>query len=315
MIDKILNSNFYKFIFFLLTIVMNTFLIHSSKIKNNIKVCLCTVGKQENNYILDFIKFYKKYGVDKIFLYDNNDINSERFEEIISEYIENNYVKIFNYRGKSKKQLFIYDHCYKLNKKNYDWLIFYDIDEFIFLKNIKNIKEFLVKKKFTKCKSIYLNWIVHTDNNLLYYENESVFNRFPAIYKNKDYCVGKSIVRGNISNFHSYSTHSLDIKIPKCNGFGNMIKLERIRYCSKPDFKYYYINHYQYKSTEEFINKIQKGDCLSGDGNKYKLQKIRRYFYVNQINIEKINLIQNKTGLNISYYYKKIKKKFHSSIL
>lgn len=293
-------------------IFMNNFLIQSSKIKSNIKVCLCTVGKQENNYILDFIKFYKKYGVDKIFLYDNNDINSERFEEVISEYIENNYVKIFNYRGKSKKQLFIYDHCYNLNKKNYDWLIFYDIDEFIYLKNIKNIKEFLVKKKFKKCKSIYLNWIVHTDNNLLYYKNVSVFNRFPATYKNKDYCVGKSIVRGNISNFHSYSTHSLDLKIPKCNGFGNMIKLERIRYCTKPDFKYHYINHYQYKSTEEFINKIQKGDCLSGDGTEYKLQKIRRYFYVNQINIEKINLIQNKTGLNISYYYKKIKKKFHS---
>ena len=101
---------------------MNNFLIQSSKIKSNIKVCLCTVGKQENNYILDFIKFYKKYGVDKIFLYDNNDINSERFEEVISEYIENNYVKIFNYRGKYKPQLFIYDHCYKLNKKNYDWL-------------------------------------------------------------------------------------------------------------------------------------------------------------------------------------------------
>ena len=125
-------------------------------------------------------------------------------------------------------------------------IIFYDIDEFIYLKNIKNIKEFLVKKKFKKCKSIYLNWIVHTDNNLLYYENKSVFNRFPETYKNKYYCVGKSIVRGNMSNIHSYSVHSLDLKIPQCNGFGNMIKLQRIRYCSKPDIKYYYINHYQY---------------------------------------------------------------------
>ena len=37
--------------------------------------------------------------VDKIFLYDNNDINDERFEDVISDFIENGYVEIINYRG------------------------------------------------------------------------------------------------------------------------------------------------------------------------------------------------------------------------
>ena len=40
------------------------------------------------------------------------------------------------------------------NNKRFDWLIFYDIDEYIHLKNISNIKEFLNDKKFILCNKI-----------------------------------------------------------------------------------------------------------------------------------------------------------------
>ena len=42
--------------------------------------------------------------------------------------------------------------------KLFDWLIFYDIDEYIHLTNYKNIKDFLNEKKFDNCKKIYLKW-------------------------------------------------------------------------------------------------------------------------------------------------------------
>ena len=258
--------------------------------------------------VKDFIIHYQKYGVDKIYLYDNNDLNGERFEEIIYEYINNNYVKLINFRGKIGNQLRIYNHCYHSNYKSFDWLIFYDIDEFINLRNINNIKQFLTKKKFRKCKSIYLNWIKHTDNNLLYYENKSIFERFPEIYKNKNYCIGKTIIRGNIKTFNSHSCHVLDKRVPKCNGFGKIINFKNLFFCRKPDLKYYYIDHYEFKSTEEFINKINNGDCRFGYGIKNKILRIKRYFEFNQMTFEKIHLMENKTGLNISNYIKYIKK-------
>ena len=34
---------------------------------NNIKVCLCTIGKKENLYVKEYVDFYKNKGVDKIF--------------------------------------------------------------------------------------------------------------------------------------------------------------------------------------------------------------------------------------------------------
>ena len=204
-------------------------------------------------------------------------------------------------------QLKIYDHCYKLNYKKYDWLIFVDIDEFIKLKNINNIKFYLSQEKFKSCKSIYLNWVRHTDNNLLYYENKSVFDRFPEKYTVKKYCFGKTIIRGNFKRFHCHSCHVLDKRIPKCNGFGKNITFTNTFFCRKPDFKKYYIDHYEFKSTEEFTIKINKGDCRLGHGKQNILSRIRRYFYYNKITFEKIKLIENRTGLNISYYIKKIK--------
>ena len=42
------------------------------------KICVCTLAKNENRYIKEFVEHYKKYGVDKIYLYDNNDIDGEK---------------------------------------------------------------------------------------------------------------------------------------------------------------------------------------------------------------------------------------------
>ena len=70
---------------------------------NNIKICLFTPGKQENKYIREFIQFYEKMGVDKIYLYDNNNIDGEKFEEVINDYINNGFVEISDWKGKDKQ--------------------------------------------------------------------------------------------------------------------------------------------------------------------------------------------------------------------
>jgi hypothetical protein len=65
----------------------------------NLKVCICTLGKNENKYISEFVEHYKNYGVDKIYLYDNNDKKGERFEHIIGNNIDSGFVDLINWRG------------------------------------------------------------------------------------------------------------------------------------------------------------------------------------------------------------------------
>ena len=160
---KNLKKIFYKISFFLI-LSLNSF-----DYKKNIKICLCTVGKEENKYIIEFVEHYQRYGIDKIFLYDNNYINGEIFDLILTKYITIGFLEIINKRGYIGKQLSMLQECYEKNYKIYDWLLFFDIDEYIHLQKYQNIKYFLINKKFDKCQSIYLNWKIHTDNNLIYY--------------------------------------------------------------------------------------------------------------------------------------------------
>lgn len=43
---------------------------------------LMSLGKDENRYAREFIEYYKKLEVDKIFIYDNNDISGEKFDYV-----------------------------------------------------------------------------------------------------------------------------------------------------------------------------------------------------------------------------------------
>jgi len=56
------------------------------------KILLCCIGKMENNYIREFVEHHKSIGFDNIVLYDNNDIDGEHFEDVISDYINSGYV-------------------------------------------------------------------------------------------------------------------------------------------------------------------------------------------------------------------------------
>ena len=126
-----------KFILFLLYIY---FLNYSESVelfqkykKTNLKICICTLGKNENKYINEFVEYYKNYGVDTIYLYDNNDIKGERFEKEIGKYIESNFVKLMDWRGIKGNETYykIMDSCYQSFHDIYDWLIFYELDELI----------------------------------------------------------------------------------------------------------------------------------------------------------------------------------------
>ena len=294
------EKNISIIILFKFFIILFLSLLSSNIYKDKeIKVCLCSPGKSENRYIREFVEHYKNYGVDKIFLYDNNNLDGEFFEQEINDYIKDELVEIINFRGKKRALLQMMNDCYRKNFRNYDWMIFYELDEYIYLKNYNNIKKFLKENRFSKCQKIQLNWIFHTDNNLLHYENKPLKIRFPEIEENaKKNKSGiqqgiKSILKGHIPRIEINCVHVLNSKLKSCDGFGNYKKFIGI-FTLEPDFSNYYIDHYNFKSTEEFINKINKGDALYDKG--MKMPKIKVYFAINKVTQEKIDLIEKGTG-------------------
>ena len=115
------DSKQVKIIFSLLIIFIYSSFTLYKKLNQKIetKTCICTLAKQENLYIREYLEHYKKYGINKIFLYDNNDINGEKFEDLISDYVKSGFVEIFNSRGRKRAIFQILNECFRKSKKEY----------------------------------------------------------------------------------------------------------------------------------------------------------------------------------------------------
>ena len=125
----------------------------------------------------------------------------------------------------------------------------------------------------------------------------------------------KTIMRSNINKkIHFTTSHWLNRRLKGgCDVEGKkVIPKRKVRLGYKINharFKLYYIDHYCFKSTEEYINKINKGDGIFGYNKKTKMHKINLYFGYNKITSEKINLLEIKTGFNLSRFKLLINKK------
>ena len=68
-------------------------------------ICICVEGKEENKYVREFVEYYENLGVDKIVIFDNNDENGERFEDVLKDFINNKFVEIIDIRGFSSSNV------------------------------------------------------------------------------------------------------------------------------------------------------------------------------------------------------------------
>ena len=286
-------------------------------IQKDLRVCLCSPTQKENRYLKEFVEHYKGYNLDKIYLYDNNDIDGEKFDDVIGEYIENDFVEIIDWRGVKGTSTYygIMNSCYQSFQDQYDWLIFYEIDEFLYLKNYKNIKSYLISNKFNKCESIQLNWVHMSDNNQIFYENKTLTERFQEKGKNvvknnfNKICFVKTMIRGHLKSINIVHNHLLSKKVKACDGFGRKSRIQGILRLN-PDYEYNYIMHYYTKSTQEFIDKMHRGDLLRGNDKKIIDWAIEKYFYINKITLQKIEYLKRYLGpeYNFSNYIDQIQK-------
>ena len=302
------NKNYYKkkIFFFLFFKLINILLILFGIIcmislkENSIKTAICLIIKQENRYIKEFFDYYKKLNINKIFLYDNNDINGEYSEDILSNYIKLNFVEIINYRGKYKPQFQAYNHCYINNNKDFNWIAFFDADEYLYIHFFTDINKFLSLYKFRKCSSILFNWKNYGDNDKIYYEPMPLEERFtkPFYFNkkiNKLKFAGKTIVRTGLNLTWAHFPHYLKNK-PICRPNGRILN----NYSSPPQYWSAHIKHYATKSTEEFIERVIRGTVNSKQNSNYLKLKIKDYYFLfNKFNNEKKIMFEKKFKIKL----------------
>ena len=286
--------------------------------KKDINIAICTMGRMENLYIKEFIEYYCKMEIDHIFIFNDNEV----YEESIYNEIDKKYQKkVSVYDTKLyhiNNQIEAFSKCYKDNNDKYDWFIMIDMDEFLFIVG-DTLKNYLNDKRFYKCDFIKIHWVLPTDNELLYYDQRPLFERFRPPYFKSEFI--KTIIRGNISDL-KYWVHSPYFS-PKrnrtCNNIGKRIYYKEMNFETiRPiNIKKSFIIHFMFKSTEEFVYKLKRGyrNWLGNFSQTNLINKIKLYFRINKATFKKIKFIEEELNLNLSDFIAGINKKGNIKII
>jgi len=260
------------------------------------KVALCCIGRLENQYAVEYVDYYKSIGFDKIFIYDNNHDGEEHFEDVLQTYIDDSFVTVINFRNKEAAQLSAYNDCYSKYGNEYDWIAFFDFDEFLTLVEDDNVHSFL--EHFEAYDCIKINWMVYTDNDLVINDHRPLLERFttPMQY---DKCIGynfpmnnhvKSIVKGYIPNFRWNGTpHTPSMHLKYVDSIGVEINGSPF---NPYDFSKAYIKHFTTKTIDEWINnKRIRGVADRSYKTFSSSYKLDDFFKINNKTVEKTNYI------------------------
>ena len=253
--------------------------------KYKLSVCLCI--KNEAKHIIEFIEHYIKQGVDHFYIINNN--SSDNLEEILENSSYNCLITLIkddliidinNAYSLTNGLMAIYNNnLYDIIKKESQWGIVVDIDEFMYGKNGFNIKTFL-ENVDDNVGCIYVIWNIMTSSTIKN-ENNNSFSIHSNDFKRLNYDLitnlsyniknandfGKSIFRTCMLNrvIGLHKTHSTTGEV--INNYGENKNSwydngNNIEY-SETIFKNSNIslNHYVIRNYDDYIKKKRHFEC------------------------------------------------------
>lgn len=274
------------------------------------KVALICCGRLENRYAVEWVEYYKQLGIDHIYIADNNYDGEEYFEDVLQQYLNEQFITILNYRNVEKVQKVAYTEIYNQISKDYDWICIFDFDEFLTFTKDKNIKEYLSRDCFKYKDQILINWLSYTDNNLIYDDGRPCLERFTELLDpnicvrnkfEKENKIVKQILRSNIKDIE-INTHISDCEglfEKTCNNIGDSIPDENKHILfQNVNHDLAYLRHYVTKTIEEYINlKIRRGggDITKDEFNRYYGDYgLKLFFEYNKVTPEKLEFLKSK---------------------
>ena len=285
-----------------------------NNLNNHYHYCFCVMGKMENLYTRELISYYMSIGVDKFVIADNNLPDTEKISDVVKDYIENNTVDIIDIIGKSYDHSQFLEIMYEKYMDKCEWLLFFDFDEYLRMHSedgkIIGLKEYLSNKIFDKCEAIVFNWLMHDDNNLVYYDNRTSIERFPnPLYKHGANGYVKPMVRGKLNKtiFTAFKTnHCPNKEVITCDSMGK-IHSNLKDHINPPLFKYAYLMHFNTRTAEEFILKVKRGYT----GNRYEKlsSRVKSFFNKNKFTEEKLKLFEKSCNHSLDDIRKMYNKK------
>lgn len=224
--------------------------------------------KNEAEYMPEWLEYHLLVGFEKFYVYDNE--STDNIKQILQPYIDSGIVEYTYWPGVAM-QMPAYRDCIEKHKDETFWLAVIDIDEFI-VADSGNIAKSL--STFEKYAAVVLQWLVYGDNNIQKKEPGLVIERFTA---HNPFDIKTEMCK-SIVNPRKIEVKTLHLPAPingyyAVNAIGEKIIPVSNARIQNGTYKNIHINHYIFKSYEEFLIKKTKGDALSSKTPRFKNDK------------------------------------------
>ena len=264
--------------------------------EDNMRIVLIAIGRRENEYAMEWVEHHLSVGFSHIVIYDNNRDGEEHFEEVLKPYIDKRKVEVINYRGRESAQRDAYNDAYKRFSSKYDWLAFFDFDEFLCFSNDGEVKsvQALLRSVQKKHDALMIPWLMMTDSGLVRNDHRPLMERFTESLP-QTRVPGKCIVRTGIKDLRfSRSVHVPSKPVLRCcNPSGESVRQHREQ---KADTSVCFLKHFCTKTIEEWLsNKWKKG--TAGRSMARFVNDYKDYFFrINERTPEKEVFIREFNG-------------------
>ena len=226
-------------------------------------IALVAIAKNESKALLEWVAYYLDLGVDAIHIYDNDstDLTASLIKSLSLRYPV--HYQHWPSKANASAQVTAYNHFLQTHGKNYDWVAFFDLDEFLTLQPQVVLKEVL--SNFNESVgAVGVNWVTLGSSDVV--EDDYAFTTLAFSW-------GPKLTHGN-------NRHIKTLLRP--SAVDSMV----IHHCNlKPSYQYVYADgsrlvfsekkgitgiakhlvmqlyHYQIKSRVEFDRKILRGSA------------------------------------------------------
>lgn len=207
------------------------------------RVVLVCIAKNEDYYLEEWINYNLKLGFDHIFIYMN---------DWRTDFEHPNVTKI-PFDGPIK-QLTAYNSFRATYKDQYDWVAYFDCDEFLCLKKHDNVKELI--KVYQNSNAIAINWFMFGSNNIQKRKDNSLLKTFTRRNKKTNQHV-KVIVNMSVPSL-MISPHNIHLPMMDTNK-----KIFNGPFNIGGPTDVCYLAHFHRKTYEDWLNRCDRGraDC------------------------------------------------------
>ncbi|MDR2604060.1 MAG: glycosyltransferase family 2 protein [Desulfovibrio sp.] len=229
---------------------------------------LCAVAKDETPFLREWAGYHHFIGFEKIYVYDNESATPVR--DTLAEFYDLGVCDTYTLQGEAV-QLTAYNHCLRYHGNEFEWLAFFDLDEFLCLKQDDDARVLL--RNYEKYSALSINWDTFGSSGHINLPKGLVIKNFTQSLGYNENC--KCIVRPAkvtmpFTAHHFIYTDGIAVNADYMPAYGAYAPLAVDKVC---------LNHYQFRSQYNFEQKIHRGDATYGKYNPRSLEGFYQQAY------------------------------------